>query len=85
MTDFIRCQLLFFKYFNFLSNTMVNICRIFSLQIHPITLSILVPVGISFYTFQAMSYVIDVYRAGGDGAALWSVCDLYFCSLLQDL
>lgn len=44
---------------------MVNICRIFSLQIHPITLSILVPVGISFYTFQAMSYVIDVYRAGG--------------------
>ena len=49
--------LFFFKYFNFLSNTVTSI---FGLS--EFTLNLILPVGISFYTFQTLSYVIDVYR-----------------------
>ncbi len=49
--------LFFFKYFNFLSNTFTSI---FGLS--EFTLNLILPVGISFYTFQTLSYVIDVYR-----------------------
>lgn len=51
-----------FKYFNFFSETFCQIVNRFSIQLHPITLSVALPVGISFYTFQTLSYVIDVYR-----------------------
>ncbi|MDY6400416.1 MAG: MBOAT family O-acyltransferase [Synergistales bacterium] len=50
-----------FKYFNFFSESFVNLMRAFSIQLHPMTLKLLLPVGISFYTFQTLSYVIDVY------------------------
>ena len=52
----------FFKYFNFFADSF---CRVVApLGLHPdfITLNILLPVGISFYTFQTMAYTIDVYR-----------------------
>lgn len=49
--------LVYFKYFNFL---IENINGIFHGNIH--ALNIIMPVGISFYTFQAISYVVDVYR-----------------------
>ncbi len=49
--------LVYFKYFNFLINNCNNI-----LHSHISTLDIIMPIGISFYTFQALSYVIDVYR-----------------------
>ena len=51
-----------FKYFNFF---LENIVEIFSFLGHPINaqgLNIILPVGISFYTFQTLSYSIDVYR-----------------------
>lgn len=51
-----------FKYFNFFSNTVFKTFNSFGLPVHKITLDILLPVGISFYTFQTLSYVIDVYR-----------------------
>ncbi len=54
--------LFFFKYFNFASESIANILNLFTLQMHPITLNLLLPVGISFYTFQTLGYVIDVYR-----------------------
>ncbi len=47
----------FFKYWNFLIG---NINSLFSLSIKTVEISL--PIGISFYTFQALSYVIDVYR-----------------------
>ncbi len=56
-----------FKYFNFLSRSLDRLCQWISLPLHPITLNLLLPVGISFYTFQTLSYVIDVYR--GETAA----------------
>ncbi len=51
-----------FKYFNFFMQTLDNVLSQFSIQLHPVTLQLLLPVGISFYTFQTVSYVIDVYR-----------------------
>ncbi|MGN0192959.1 MAG: MBOAT family O-acyltransferase [Candidatus Gastranaerophilaceae bacterium] len=49
--------LIYFKYFNFL---IENCNNIFHSNIHVI--DVIMPIGISFYTFQALSYVIDVYR-----------------------
>ena len=54
--------LFFFKYFNFFSKSLIDLLGLFSIHLHPVTLSVLLPVGISFYTFQTLSYVIDVYR-----------------------
>lgn len=54
--------LFFFKYFNFVSESVSDVLQLFAIQTHPITLNLLLPVGISFYTFQTLSYVIDVYR-----------------------
>lgn len=54
--------LFFFKYFNFVSESIFALLGMFSIPAQPITLSLLLPVGISFYTFQTASYVIDVYR-----------------------
>ncbi|MBQ6566816.1 MAG: MBOAT family protein [Treponema sp.] len=50
-----------FKYLGFFSQTVSAVAGMFSLTIHPVTLKLLLPVGISFYTFQTMSYVFDVY------------------------
>ena len=49
--------LIYFKYFNFL---IENCNNLFHSHIH--ALNVIMPIGISFYTFQALSYVIDVYR-----------------------
>ena len=54
--------LFFFKYFNFAFANVAAFFNIFSIHLHPITLNLLLPVGISFYTFQTLSYVIDVYQ-----------------------
>ena len=54
--------LFFFKYLDFAQNTLIRVLNSFAIQLHPLTLKILLPVGISFYTFQTLSYVIDVYK-----------------------
>lgn len=54
--------LFFFKYFNFFANSLVDLATTFGSEVSRTTLNIILPVGISFFTFQAMSYVIDVYR-----------------------
>ncbi len=54
--------LFFFKYFDFLVASVVDFLRLFSLRLDGFALDLILPVGISFYTFQTLSYVIDVYR-----------------------
>ncbi|MBQ9555504.1 MAG: MBOAT family protein [Muribaculaceae bacterium] len=51
-----------FKYLNFLRDSFVHLLGLFGMNPDWPTLNILLPVGISFYTFQAISYTIDVYR-----------------------
>ena len=52
----------FFKYFNFFVDNFVQTFNFFGYNLDSISLGIILPVGISFYTFQALSYTIDVYR-----------------------
>lgn len=54
--------LFFFKYFNFLSKSLVSLLKSVSISMSPVTLNLVLPVGISFYTFQTLGYVIDVYK-----------------------
>ena len=54
--------LFFFKYFNFLSANVAAFLNLIKIPVSSFTLSLILPVGISFYTFQTLSYVIDVYR-----------------------
>ena len=54
--------LFFFKYFNFMSESVAHLLSMFTLKVNPITVKLLLPVGISFYTFQTLSYIIDVYK-----------------------
>ncbi len=52
----------FFKYFDFFVQSAAELLRSLGLHADPRTLNIVLPVGISFYTFQTLSYTIDIYR-----------------------
>ena len=52
----------FFKYYNFFLDSFTHAFTFFGTHIEPNRLKIILPVGISFYTFQTLSYTIDVYR-----------------------
>jgi len=52
----------FFKYFNFFADSFAALLGMFGMEAGFVTLNIVLPVGISFYTFQTMSYTIDIYR-----------------------
>jgi len=54
--------LLFFKYFDFLAQTLVSGLNLCGLEIHPLTTNFILPIGISFYTFMAIGYLIDVFN-----------------------
>ena len=54
--------LFFYKYFNFLGTSVAGIISLFGKEPPSLVLDLVLPVGISFYTFQTLSYVIDVYR-----------------------
>ena len=52
----------FFKYYNFFLDNFITAFSFFGNSISANSLNIILPVGISFYTFQTLSYTIDVYR-----------------------
>lgn len=54
--------LLFFKYFNFFGNGIARLLQAFGLNVSWTTLNIIVPVGVSFFTFKLISYVIEIHR-----------------------
>lgn len=54
--------LFFFKYLNFFGETLTGLCRAVSIPFSAPALNIILPVGISFYTFQTLSYTLDVYK-----------------------
>ncbi|MBP7829004.1 MAG: MBOAT family protein [Kiritimatiellae bacterium] len=73
----------FFKYANFFVDSAAALLAALGFQAHLPTLKIILPVGISFYTFQTMAYTIDVYR--GQIRATRSLLDfaLYVCYFPQ--
>ena len=52
----------FFKYYNFFLDNFITAFSFFGTTINASSLNIILPVGISFYTFQTLSYTIDIYR-----------------------
>jgi D-alanyl-lipoteichoic acid acyltransferase DltB (MBOAT superfamily) len=51
-----------FKYYDFFATSFAQAISHFGLQVNPWTLKVILPVGISFYTFHGLSYVIDIYK-----------------------
>ncbi len=59
----INLSILFlFKYFNFAIDSLASLLAVIGVQINQPAFDLVLPVGISFYTFQALGYTIDVYR-----------------------
>lgn len=56
--------LFLYKYLGFSMTLITDIFRQIAIPLHPMTLKLVLPVGISFYTFQIIGYVADVYRGG---------------------
>ncbi len=52
----------YFKYVGFFADSLSRLLSFFGVGLRPFELDVVLPVGISFYTFQTLSYVIDVYR-----------------------
>ena len=59
---FCAALLFFFKYLNFFSENAAALLQRFSIPVQPLTLRLALPIGISFYLFQTISYLVDVYR-----------------------
>ena len=73
-----------FKYFNFFAQASADIASLFGLHWKPLRFNVLLPVGISFYTFQTLSYTIDVYRGQLAPARSFGRC-LFFVTYFPQL
>lgn len=57
------CAVLFvFKYFDFFTGNFVGLANLFGWHLSPVVAHIILPIGLSFHTFQSLSYVVEVYR-----------------------
>jgi D-alanyl-lipoteichoic acid acyltransferase DltB (MBOAT superfamily) len=75
--------LIFFKYFNFLIQSAIDFLNLFALNLDDFSLNIILPVGISFYTFQTLSYVIDVYKGKFKAERHFGYYALFVCYFPQ--
>ena len=66
-----------FKYYNFFVESFVDAFSLFGQSLNIQTLKIILPVGISFYTFQTLSYTIDIYRRKLEATKNWSAFFAY--------
>ena len=70
--------LAFFKYFNFFTENVNDLLSLLHIASRPIpSLNIILPVGLSFHTFQAMSYTIEVYRGNQKAERHFGIYALY--------
>ena len=69
-----------FKYFNFFIDTFTSVFSFFGTQMQPTSISIILPVGISFYTFQTLSYTIDLYK--GENNTFQKYCCIFCIRVL---
>lgn len=78
--------LFFFKYYNFFIQSFIDVFNLFGKELSGSTLKIILPVGISFYTFTALSYTIDVYQRRAEATKdLLAYCayTMFFPSILS--
>ena len=75
--------LLIYKYLGFFLETAGSILSVFGLSFRPAALRLMLPVGISFYTFQALGYVIDVSRGRLSAERNFGVFALFVCFFPQ--
>ena len=68
--------LMVFKYLNFLTANLDQLCAFFGMETHYVT-HIILPIGLSFHTFQSMSYVIEVYRGNQKAERHFGYYSLY--------
>lgn len=52
----------YFKYYNFFIDNFISVFRLFGSELHSTPLKIILPIGISFYTFQGIAYLADIYK-----------------------
>lgn len=72
------CSVLFvFKYFNFFSESFVSIAKFFHWSYPVEMINIILPIGLSFHTFQGLSYVIEVYRGHQKAERHFGIYSLY--------
>ena len=72
------CLVLFiFKYFNFFNTNMDRVAKFFHWSYSIESLSIILPIGLSFHTFQSLSYVIEVYRGNQKAEKNFGIYSLY--------
>ena len=71
-----------FKYYNFLNENLSALLGTLGYQNHIPNLSILLPIGLSFHTFQAMSYTIEVYR-GKQPAERVSIMSIHWITAVE--
>ena len=66
-----------FKYYNFINDNVTGLCTLFGVKNHIPYLSMLLPIGLSFHTFQAMSYTLEVYRENYKAERHFGIYALY--------
>lgn len=69
--------LVFFKYYNFINTNITEVLDLFSLKNKLPYLNIVLPIGLSFHTFQALSYTIEVYRGNHKAERHFGIYALY--------
>ncbi|MFW5737139.1 MAG: MBOAT family O-acyltransferase [Halanaerobium sp.] len=69
--------LFFFKYYGFFNNSVSSVVRAFNMNLGLPNFDLLLPVGISFYTFQTLSYTLDVYRGDKEAEKHFGIFALY--------
>jgi D-alanyl-lipoteichoic acid acyltransferase DltB (MBOAT superfamily) len=72
------CLVLFvFKYYNFFNENIGNLAKLFHIPYSVPALNIILPIGLSFHTFQSLSYVIEVYRGHQKAEKNFGIYSLY--------
>ncbi len=66
-----------FKYFNFFNETFSSVAHLFNYQVPAHVYNIILPIGLSFHTFQSMAYVIEVYRGNQKAEKNFGIYSLY--------
>lgn len=71
------CLVLFvFKYLGFVTDNLVALCQSLGINVNT-TINLILPIGLSFHTFQSMSYVIEVYRGNQKAERNFGIYSLY--------